>query len=733
MGEIITFYSYKGGVGRTMALANIAVLLSQWTYKVLIVDWDLEAPGLEFYFKDYLEDLDKVSQTEGVIDLLCQAFETSDSQANRKWQNLLHTISVPGSITPLHFLNAGKKDDHYFGKVRGLDISAFYSERNGGLFLESLREEWKQEYDFILLDSRAGITDIGGICTVQLPDLLVLLFTATEQSLRGTIEVAQKVNDSRQNLPVDRYTLLSLPVPSRFDAGEEFEISQKWLKRFAEELTPIYDYWLPTAIERLNFVEITKIPYVAYFSFGEKLPVIDQGTNDPQGLGYTYQTLSALIARKLEDTEELVNNRSEFVRVASRQQTSMKKIHQGLLELNWRLDKMQQQANQNVPEEFTYLVSKIVLGIQNGKTEIENLSNSWQQYSTGVDQQHINTLVQKTDGILTTLKQMLELARNSFTIPEGDMTEFLDLFDEFMNELREGLQELVSEQRGMIFGDGFKLKVEKVCTLAKEKLAKETPPLLPDSKELERQCKRKDGWLDVLLPHLNQLRAYLTRYLAENLDAYLKGTVDEVLAKALKRMFPASLNNLVTLDSNPDRDPRNIIQELQQSLDKNKQPNLYAAFEYLIRFNFSYHGLFHYRVRSVMTWLDSFETDTIFQLTAGATRDNIPQKSKEIARGLHYFYLNTLYLVSKKLGEDMQADPASAIFAMVEEIQDRLAQTKGIDKEWRGFLYPLRGRVWPEKFQVLAEKETFCQEWRTLIDDTLKPTQQMQSDFRSVQ
>jgi MinD-like ATPase involved in chromosome partitioning or flagellar assembly len=51
MGMITTFYSYKGGVGRTMALANIAVLLARRGLRVLAVDWDLEAPGLDRYFR----------------------------------------------------------------------------------------------------------------------------------------------------------------------------------------------------------------------------------------------------------------------------------------------------------------------------------------------------------------------------------------------------------------------------------------------------------------------------------------------------------------------------------------------------------------------------------------------------------------------------------------------------------------------------------------------------------
>jgi Mrp family chromosome partitioning ATPase len=51
-GRIITFYSYKGGVGRSFALANVAAILSRWGARVLCVDWDLEAPGLHHFFPE---------------------------------------------------------------------------------------------------------------------------------------------------------------------------------------------------------------------------------------------------------------------------------------------------------------------------------------------------------------------------------------------------------------------------------------------------------------------------------------------------------------------------------------------------------------------------------------------------------------------------------------------------------------------------------------------------------
>jgi cellulose biosynthesis protein BcsQ len=66
---IYTFYSYKGGVGRTMALANIAELFYRAGKRVLMIDWDLDAPGLEqFFFSP--EELDKVRRQRGLIDLV---------------------------------------------------------------------------------------------------------------------------------------------------------------------------------------------------------------------------------------------------------------------------------------------------------------------------------------------------------------------------------------------------------------------------------------------------------------------------------------------------------------------------------------------------------------------------------------------------------------------------------------------------------------------------------------
>ena len=77
---IYTFYSYKGGVGRSMAMANVGELFSQAGLNVLLVDWDLEAPGLERFFA--LEN-EKTAAQPGVIDML------SDYKRQRKQEQQL--------------------------------------------------------------------------------------------------------------------------------------------------------------------------------------------------------------------------------------------------------------------------------------------------------------------------------------------------------------------------------------------------------------------------------------------------------------------------------------------------------------------------------------------------------------------------------------------------------------------------------------------------------------------
>jgi cellulose biosynthesis protein BcsQ len=130
---VFTFYSYKGGVGRTMALANIASLLYKRGLRVLLIDFDLEAPSLEEYFKVVKN---KKEEQFGFIDMLVdykknisQEHTDTDTKTNPSITLPLQGIDkyifkVPNDIQKdgsLLLLTSGKKDDNYVKNVHSFD------------------------------------------------------------------------------------------------------------------------------------------------------------------------------------------------------------------------------------------------------------------------------------------------------------------------------------------------------------------------------------------------------------------------------------------------------------------------------------------------------------------------------------------------------------------------------------------------------------------------------------
>jgi hypothetical protein len=81
VGQIVTFYSFKGGTGRTMALANVAWILAANGKRVLVADWDLESPGLHRFFQPFMET--KVNRKAGIVDFI-RGYEWAIDEADRR-------------------------------------------------------------------------------------------------------------------------------------------------------------------------------------------------------------------------------------------------------------------------------------------------------------------------------------------------------------------------------------------------------------------------------------------------------------------------------------------------------------------------------------------------------------------------------------------------------------------------------------------------------------------------
>jgi len=314
MGEILTFYSYKGGVGRTLALANIAALLAEWGRRVLCIDWDLEAPGLHLYFSPWLRS----PLSPGVVELV----QTYERRGACHFKEFVTEVRLPTAALPLHLITAGRRDESYIRRVQELDWVNLYRDQNFGGFLEQLRSDWKSAYDFILIDSRTGVTDIGGICTVHLPDSLVVFSTANHQSLDGVLDVARRAAEQRSRLPFDRGKLLVLPVAARIELRVEYDRAKRWLQQFAESFSPLYAVWAHKDVTSEELLVHTRIPYVPHWSFGENLPVIEEGVSDKDDIGFPLATLAAIIANRFSGSASLVRDRDAFV-AAARQPTSL--------------------------------------------------------------------------------------------------------------------------------------------------------------------------------------------------------------------------------------------------------------------------------------------------------------------------------------------------------------------------------------------------------------------------
>jgi len=326
-GVIYTFYSYKGGVGRSMALANVAALLAKWGKRVLIVDWDLEAPGIENYFDEYQPDLsEQRKKTPGVVDII----HSFDQGTETDWHECLLNLFPFGSKHPVSLLAAGKDLPDYVSRLQGLDWEILFNERQLGTYLEKIREQWIGEYDFILIDSRTGITDIGGICTIYLPDILVLFFTANQQSLDGIIDVMKRARNSRDHLPFERNYLIGVPIPSRDESMTEYAAAREWRKIFASKLSELYQDWLHRDKTPEDALKLLRIPYIPYWSFGERLPVVEEGTDDPKSLGFSYEFVAKLLANHLEWDKSLKDHKTIFISHAKEDAETARRLNADL-------------------------------------------------------------------------------------------------------------------------------------------------------------------------------------------------------------------------------------------------------------------------------------------------------------------------------------------------------------------------------------------------------------------
>ena len=178
-----------------MALANVATHLALRGQKVLVVDFDLEAPGLDTF--NLLKPKRKVP---GIIDYTSEYLQNGEAP---KAENFIGEATkfnnTDGSIW---IMPSGSKDD-YRKRFNQIDWRNLYNNHNGYLLFEDLKEQWKNDLnpDYVLIDSRTGHTDTGGICTRHLPDSVVIQFFPNKQNLLGLEPLVRGIRMEKSKPP----------------------------------------------------------------------------------------------------------------------------------------------------------------------------------------------------------------------------------------------------------------------------------------------------------------------------------------------------------------------------------------------------------------------------------------------------------------------------------------------------------------------------------------------------
>jgi cellulose biosynthesis protein BcsQ len=308
---IVTFYSYKGGVGRTMALVNAAAVLAQRGRKVLIVDFDLEAPGLSTY-----RPFACLTDSKGVVEFVSEYIETAAAPK-------VESFIVPSKLgnADIWAMPAGRRNREYSHRLASIDWQALYTLQRGYLFFEDLKQQWRAlNFDYVLIDSRTGHTDVGGICTRQLPDAVALMFFPNDQNLIGLESVVRDIREEPKGLRRDKIALhfCASNVP---DLDDEDHILERKLrearKNFGYRTNPaiIHHYNSLTLLEQSLFVldrpesKLTT-EYKALVD-----TIVSQNLEDPAGaIAELKRVRDDIRARAEQDNHDLVSSKLEEIR-----------------------------------------------------------------------------------------------------------------------------------------------------------------------------------------------------------------------------------------------------------------------------------------------------------------------------------------------------------------------------------------------------------------------------------
>lgn len=227
--ETIAFYSYKGGVGRSLLLANAARFLATLGKGVVALDLDLEAPGLHYKLGGGIAGKKKPARRGGAVPYLVATAQDASS-APPLDKHLIDVPVPPESGGWLRLMPAGPAPERaYWSALKELGERLRLDDPSGRGLMAVLdlqaRIQDELKPDYLLIDARTGVTEIGALATTILADAVVCMFVANQESLDGTVTVTEALKTAprlKGQAPVRVVPLLSRLVEEKPPRDERF-------------------------------------------------------------------------------------------------------------------------------------------------------------------------------------------------------------------------------------------------------------------------------------------------------------------------------------------------------------------------------------------------------------------------------------------------------------------------------------------------------------------------------
>jgi cellulose biosynthesis protein BcsQ len=245
----VVFYGLKGGVGRSTALAMLSYSFARAGKKVLLLDFDLESPGLS----SLLLPVDRVAGF-GLVDWFIEdGVRHGDSVLEDLVADSPLAENTTGSIRVAAAIGQG--ESAYLAKLARVyaDLPSPTGPERFAQRMQRLVQalEARERPDVVLIDSRAGLHDLAAISIATLADLALLFATNSEQNWQGYRQLFAHWQQRPAVLRGVRERLWM--VRAMFPETEQKERFDAFLERsydlFSENL---YDEIAPTQAEPEN-------------------------------------------------------------------------------------------------------------------------------------------------------------------------------------------------------------------------------------------------------------------------------------------------------------------------------------------------------------------------------------------------------------------------------------------------------------------------------------------------